>query len=134
VRYINDDSGASVVRDLTGDAFIDIHATVVPVHAQERAPCRARGGRLGRSRLPRTSGHGFMTTSPPMPADDPGRGGVENICQTLAVFGRLRSAPSSYARTRCDRRLRCRRPRLRGVAPASAAECTAGRRSPGCTT
>ena len=85
---INDDSGASVVRDLTGDAFIDTRSdgslTFTLRHGHLAVGLGA--GDAGGPAFLVLSGHGFTVDF----ATDgrrivtPGRGSVENICQTLA--------------------------------------------------
>jgi hypothetical protein len=88
VRYINDKSGASVVRDLTGDAFIDTRSDrsfTFTLKNGHLAVGLAAGDPGGPAFLV-LSGHGFTVD---FAADGrrtvtPGRGSIENICQTLA--------------------------------------------------
>ena len=88
VRYINVDSGASVVRDLTGDAFIDTRSdgsfrfTLTHGHLAVGLGAGDPGGPA----FLVLSGRGFTVD---FAADGqrtvtPGRGSIENICQTLA--------------------------------------------------
>jgi hypothetical protein len=88
VRYINVDSGASVVRDLTGDAFIDRRSdgsfTFTLKHGHLAVGLGA--GDPGGPAFLVLSGRGFTVD---FAADGgrtvtPGRGRIENICQTLA--------------------------------------------------
>ena len=88
VRYTNDDSGASVVRDLTGDAFIDTRNdrsfTFTLKHGHLAVGLGA--GDPGGPAFLVLTGRGFTVD---FAADGrrtvtPGRGSVENICQTLA--------------------------------------------------
>ena len=88
VRYINEDSGASVVRDLTGDALIDFGAdgseTITLRHGHLAVGLGA--GDPGAPAFLVLSGHGFAVTFAPdgRRTVTPGRGDVEDICQTLA--------------------------------------------------
>ena len=88
VRYINAASGASVVRDLTGDAFIDTRSdgsfTFTLKHGHLAVGLGA--GDPGGPAFLVLSGQGFTVD---FAADGsrtvtPGRGSIENICQTLA--------------------------------------------------
>ena len=88
VRYINDDSGASVVRNLTGDAFIDTHSDGSSRFTLKHGHLAVGlgAGDPGGPAFLVLSGHGFTVD---FAADGrrtvtPGRGSVENICQTLA--------------------------------------------------
>jgi hypothetical protein len=88
VRYINAVTGASVVRDLTGDAFIDTrsdHSFTFTLRNGHLAVGLGAGDPGGPAFLV-LSGHGFTVD---FAADGrrtvtPGRGSIENICQTLA--------------------------------------------------
>ena len=88
VRYINEDSGASVVRDLTGDALIDFGAdgseTITLRHGHLAVGLGA--GDPGGPAFLVLSGHGFAVTFAPdgRRTVTPGRSDVEDICQTLA--------------------------------------------------
>jgi hypothetical protein len=88
VRYINVASGASVVRNLTGDAFIDTRSdgsfTFTLKHGHLAVGLGA--GDPGGPAFLVLSGRGFTVD---FAVDGgrtvtPGRGSIENICQTLA--------------------------------------------------
>jgi hypothetical protein len=88
VRYINADSGASVVRDLTGDAFIDTRSDGSFTFTLKNGHLAVGlgAGDPGGPAFLVLSGHGFTVD---FAADGrrtvtPGRGSIENICQTLA--------------------------------------------------
>ena len=88
VRYINQDSGASLVRDLTGDAFIDTHADGSFVFTLKHGHLAVGlgAGDPGGPAFLVLSGRGFTVD---FAADGrrtvtPGRGSIEDICQTLA--------------------------------------------------
>jgi hypothetical protein len=88
VRYINDDTGASVVRDLTGDALIDFGpdgSSTFTLRNGHLAVGLGAGDPGGPAFLV-LSGHGFQVNFAPDGRRTvvPGRGDIENICQTLA--------------------------------------------------
>jgi hypothetical protein len=88
VRYINADTGASVVRDLTGDAFIDTRSDRSFTFTLKNGHLAVGlgAGDPGGPAFLVLSGHGFTVD---FGADGsrtvtPGRGSIEDICQTLA--------------------------------------------------
>jgi len=88
VRYINADTDASVVRDLTGDAFIDTRSDGSFTFTLKNGHLAVGLGAMdpGGPAFLVLSGHGFTVdfATDGRRTVTPGRGSVEDICQTLA--------------------------------------------------